>query len=102
MQLLIGQIVAVVVTFVYAVVVTFVLLKILDVTMGLRVSQEEEIQGLDLRRTRRRRLYLFVITTAVHSADRCERRSSKSNGLTARPRLTSRTHRGIHARESKT
>ncbi len=28
--------------------VTFVLLKILDATMGLRVSQQEEIQGLDL------------------------------------------------------
>ena len=25
-----------------------VLLKVLDVTMGLRVAQEEEIQGLDL------------------------------------------------------
>jgi Amt family ammonium transporter len=31
-----------------AVVGTFILLKILDVTMGLRVSQDDEIQGLDL------------------------------------------------------
>jgi Amt family ammonium transporter len=48
MQLLIGQVVAAAVTIVFAVVVTFVLLKLLDVTMGLRVSQESEIQGLDL------------------------------------------------------
>ncbi len=48
MQLLVGQVVASVVTIVFAVVVTFVLLKILDATMGLRVSQEKEIQGLDL------------------------------------------------------
>jgi Amt family ammonium transporter len=47
MQLLIGQIVAVAVTIIFAAVVTFVILKILDVTMGLRVSQESEIQGLD-------------------------------------------------------
>ena len=31
-----------------AIVVTFILLKILDATMGLRVSQQDEIQGLDL------------------------------------------------------
>ena len=35
-------------TWVYAFVVTFVLLKILDWTMGLRVSDEEEENGLDL------------------------------------------------------
>jgi Amt family ammonium transporter len=45
--LLIGQIVAVVVTWIFAAVATLVLLKILDVTMGLRVSPQEEIQGLD-------------------------------------------------------
>jgi Amt family ammonium transporter len=28
--------------------VTFILLKILDVTMGLRVTEEEESQGLDV------------------------------------------------------
>ncbi|WP_437225603.1 ammonium transporter [Planctomicrobium sp. SH661] len=31
-----------------AIVGTFILLKILDATMGLRVTQEEELQGLDL------------------------------------------------------
>lgn len=45
---LVNQIVATAITWGLAIVVTFVLLKILDATMGLRVSQEEEIQGLDL------------------------------------------------------
>lgn len=47
-DLLTAQAGAVLVTWVYAAVVTFVLLKLLDVTMGLRVSQHQEIQGLDL------------------------------------------------------
>jgi Amt family ammonium transporter len=42
------QALAVVVTWVYSFGVTFVLLKILDWTMGLRVSEEEENTGLDL------------------------------------------------------
>ena len=45
---LVNQIVATAITWGLAIVVTFVLLKILDATMGLRVSQEQEIQGLDL------------------------------------------------------
>ena len=44
---IVNQIVATAVTWVLAIVVTFVLLKILDATMGLRVTQDEEIQGLD-------------------------------------------------------
>lgn len=48
MKVLIGQIVAVIVTFVFSIVATFIILKILDVTLGLRVSQEQETQGLDL------------------------------------------------------
>jgi Amt family ammonium transporter len=47
-QLMIGQLVAVVVTWVLAVVATFIILKVLDVTMGLRVKRDEELQGLDL------------------------------------------------------
>jgi Amt family ammonium transporter len=47
-NLLIGQLAAVVVTWVLAAVATFVILKVLDVTMGLRVKKEEEVQGLDL------------------------------------------------------
>ena len=42
------QALAVVVTWVYAFVVTFILLKVLDWTMGLRVSGEDEETGLDL------------------------------------------------------
>jgi Amt family ammonium transporter len=47
-ELLVGQLVAVAVTWGLAIVVTFILLKILDATMGLRVGQQQEIQGLDL------------------------------------------------------
>ncbi len=36
------------ITIVYSVIVTFVILKIVDLAVGLRVSSEEEIQGLDL------------------------------------------------------
>jgi Amt family ammonium transporter len=46
--LLVGQLVAVAVTWVLAALVTFAILKILDVTMGLRVKRDEELQGLDL------------------------------------------------------
>jgi Amt family ammonium transporter len=42
------QIVSVVGTIVYAGVITWIILKILDVTMGLRVSDEDEQMGLDL------------------------------------------------------
>jgi Amt family ammonium transporter len=43
-----GQLVAAACTWGLAIVATFVILKVLDATMGLRVSQQEEIQGLDL------------------------------------------------------
>jgi len=46
-ELMIGQLAAVAVTWVLAAVATFVILKVLDVTMGLRVKEEEEVQGLD-------------------------------------------------------
>ncbi|MEZ6102034.1 MAG: ammonium transporter [Pirellulaceae bacterium] len=48
MSLLIAQIVAVVVTLVFATVVSFVLLKLIDFTIGLRVPQEGEVRGLDI------------------------------------------------------
>jgi len=35
-------------TIVYDAVVTFIILKVLDMVMGLRVSEEEELQGLDI------------------------------------------------------
>jgi Amt family ammonium transporter len=43
-----AQLIATAITWVFAAVVTFVLLKILDVTMGLRVSQQDEMEGLDV------------------------------------------------------
>jgi len=47
-RLIMGQLAATAVTWVLAAVVTFILLKVLDATMGLRVTTQEEIQGLDL------------------------------------------------------
>lgn len=44
----VNQIISIVATAALALVVTFVLLKILDATMGLRVGQEAELQGLDV------------------------------------------------------
>ena len=43
-----GQIVATAVTWGYSIVVTFILLKIVDVTIGLRVDEQGERVGLDL------------------------------------------------------
>ncbi|HEY2412360.1 MAG TPA: ammonium transporter [Pirellulaceae bacterium] len=47
-ELLVGQLVAVVITWLLAIVATFIILKVLDATMGLRVKRDEEMQGLDL------------------------------------------------------
>ncbi len=47
-ELLGAQALAVLVTWVYAFGVTFILLKILDWTIGLRLTEEEEDSGLDL------------------------------------------------------
>jgi Amt family ammonium transporter len=43
-----GQIVAVAVTWVFSIVVTVVILKLIDIVMGLRVSQQDESIGLDV------------------------------------------------------
>jgi Amt family ammonium transporter len=43
-----GQVVAVLVTTLFAVVASVIILSVLNATMGLRVSQENEIRGLDL------------------------------------------------------
>lgn len=47
-DLIVGQVVAVLVTVVYAGIVSFIILKVLDKTMGLRVDEEAETHGLDL------------------------------------------------------
>ena len=46
-SVLTGQIIATAITWVFSIVVSFVLLKILDTTMGLRVSADDEREGLD-------------------------------------------------------
>lgn len=47
-SLVIPQVTAVIVTVAYAFIVTFILAKIIDKTIGLRVSEEEEYVGLDI------------------------------------------------------
>lgn len=42
------QLAAVLVTLAYAFVVTYILIKVIDIVMGLRVSEEDEILGLDI------------------------------------------------------
>jgi len=42
------QLISVVAAWVYSFGVTFIILKVLDAVMGLRVSEEDEVQGLDL------------------------------------------------------
>jgi len=42
------QAIGVLATIAYAVIVTFALLKVLDIIMGLRVSKDEEVIGLDI------------------------------------------------------
>ncbi len=45
---LVTQLISVAAAWVYSFTVTFVILKVLEATMGLRVSEEDEVQGLDL------------------------------------------------------
>jgi ammonium transporter, Amt family len=45
---LLTQVIAIAVTLVFSFVVSYILFKILDATMGLRVSAEDEVRGLDL------------------------------------------------------
>lgn len=47
-SVLTGQLVAIGVTWIFSIVVTFVILKVLDIAIGLRVSESDEVLGLDL------------------------------------------------------
>lgn len=47
-RIIVGQLVAVAITWIASAVVTFILLKLIDAVMGLRVSPEQELQGLDV------------------------------------------------------
>jgi Amt family ammonium transporter len=46
-KLLGGQIAATAITWIVAIALTYVILLLLDATMGLRVTREDEVQGLD-------------------------------------------------------
>lgn len=45
---MVPQIVSIVATAIFALIGTFIILKVLDALMGLRVSQDDEVQGLDV------------------------------------------------------
>jgi Amt family ammonium transporter len=45
---IITQIEGVLYTFIYTAIVTFIILKIVDVTVGLRVKRDVEVEGLDI------------------------------------------------------
>ncbi len=45
---MVNQVISIAATAALAVIVTVILLKVLDATMGLRVSQDEELRGLDV------------------------------------------------------
>lgn len=47
-ELLIAQVASIAVATTYAFIVTWIILKVLDNTMGLRITDDEELQGLDL------------------------------------------------------
>jgi Amt family ammonium transporter len=47
-RVFIGQLVAVAVTWVFSIVGTLIILKVLDATMGLRVTEQDEVRGLDV------------------------------------------------------
>ena len=46
-DLIVDQVVASAVTFAYSFVVSFIIMKILDITIGVRITDEQEIEGLD-------------------------------------------------------
>jgi Amt family ammonium transporter len=43
-----GQIAAIVITWVFSIVATFIILKVIDAIVGLRVTEQEEVRGLDV------------------------------------------------------
>ena len=45
---ILNQLVGVVIAWVLGIVGTLVILKLVDITIGLRVSEDQEVQGLDL------------------------------------------------------
>jgi Amt family ammonium transporter len=46
--LFVNQLVAIIVTIAYSFIVTFIIIKLIDITIGIRVTEEEESIGLDI------------------------------------------------------
>lgn len=47
-KVIVGQIAAVAVTFIFSIVATLIILKVIDIAMGLRINPEGETRGLDI------------------------------------------------------
>jgi Amt family ammonium transporter len=47
-KVIVGQVAAVVITIVFSIVATMIILKVIDIAMGLRISPEGETRGLDI------------------------------------------------------
>jgi Amt family ammonium transporter len=48
MSQLIVQAEGVIVTIIYGVIVTAIILKVIDIMVGLRISEEDEVEGMDI------------------------------------------------------
>ncbi len=47
-SVIVGQVVAVAVTWVFSIIATLIILKVVDATIGLRVTERDEVMGLDV------------------------------------------------------
>jgi len=47
-SVLTGQIAAIVVTWIFSIVATFIIVKVIDLIVGIRVSEQDEARGLDI------------------------------------------------------
>ena len=69
---LLNQLVGIAIAWVLAIVGTLIILKLVDVTIGLRVSEEEEVQGLDLSQHGEEGYYWEASRNCVESSS-CDR-----------------------------
>lgn len=53
-KLIIAQLITILVTIIYTAIVTFIIYKLIDLSLGMRVTEKEELMGLDLTQHRER------------------------------------------------
>jgi Amt family ammonium transporter len=71
-DLLIDQVVASFVTLAYSLVVSVIIAKVVQVTIGLRVDPEAELEGLDRSQHAETAYYLDSIPSSLHPAPRID------------------------------